>query len=368
MKLLILSSSTGGGHDMRANALRSWWTEGRGEARIMHPLENGFALYRLGSGLYNFIQRKLPLFHYLYFYFLEYASMHRGTRRIISSGKFSREVSGFSPDLVLSVHAHLNHGYFDLARKAVSHGKSKFVIFCGELADGQGFSRHWVNPAADLFTGPFEETCLAARKRGMPEGKTLVTGPLLRKPFYQSGEQPGRAEFLAEYDLSENLKTYVLGTGANGVNRHREVIDAFNRSDVPCQLLALCGKNLRTLDELESLKRQSKVPLVPLPKQSACNMAMILRHADCLFARPGAGMTTEAIACGTPVIFDVSRGVMPQETNNLNFWKKHAPSLIKTARPSRLPELVAKEVPSVRIRMDSGPRKLLGALDQLVSE
>ena len=353
---------------MRANALSSWWSEGRGEARIMHPLENGFALYRLGSGLYNFIQRKLPLFHYLYFYFLEYASMHRGTRRIISSGKFSREVSGFSPDLVLSVHAHLNHGYFELARKAVSHGKSKLVIFCGELADGQGFSRHWVNPAADLFAGPFEETCLAARKRGMPADKTLVAGPLLRKPFYQSSEQPGRAEFLAEYDLSENLKTYVLGTGANGVNRHREVIDAFNRSDIPCQLLALCGKNVRTLDELESIKEKSKVPLVPLPTQSACNMAMILRHADCLFARPGAGMTTEAIACGTPLIFDVSRGVMPQETNNLNFWKKHAPSLVKTARPTRLPKLVAEEIPSVRIRMDSGPRKLLSALDQLVSE
>lgn len=368
MKLLILSSSTGGGHDMRANALMSSWTEGRGEARIMHPLENGFALYRLGSGLYNFIQRKVPLFHYLYFYFLEYASIHRGPGRIISSAKFSKEVSVFSPDLVLSVHAHLNHGYFDLARKAVSHEKSKFAIFCGELADGHGFSRHWINPAADLFAGPFEETCQAARKRGMPEDKTLVAGPLLRQPFYQSVEQPGRAEFIAQYGLSENLKTYVLGTGANGVNRHREVIDAFNRSEVACQLLALCGKNERTLEELESIKGHSKVPLVPLPKQSACDMAMILRHADCLFARPGAGMTTEAIACGTPVIFDVSRGVMPQETNNLNFWKKRAPSLLKTARPSRLPELVAREIPAVRIRMDSGPRKLLSTLDQLVSE
>jgi hypothetical protein len=56
---------------------------------------------------------------------------------------------------------------------------------------------------------------------------------------------------------------------------------------------------------------------------------------------------------------------MPQETNNLNFWKKHAPSLITTARPSRLPELVTKEIPSVRISMDIGPRKLLEALAQL---
>ena len=368
MNLLILSSSTGGGHDMRANALKSWWTEGKGEARIMHPLENGFALYRWGSGLYNFIQKKLPLFHYFYFHFLEYASIHRGARRIIASGKFSSEVREFSPDLVLSVHAHLNHGYFQLARDAIPHKRSKFVIFCGELADGQGFSRHWINPDADLFSGPFEETCQAARKKGMPKEKTLVAGPLLRKPFYQSEEQPARAEFLAEYGLSEKLKTYVLGTGANGVNRHREVIDAFSRTDPQCQLLALCGKNKSTFEELERIKERSKVSFVALPEQSAWNMAMILRHADCLFARPGAGMTTEAVACGTPVIFDVSRGIMPQETNNLNFWKTHAPSLVTTARPSRLPELVTREIPSVRISMDSAPRKLLNALDRLSRE
>jgi processive 1,2-diacylglycerol beta-glucosyltransferase len=368
MNLLILSSSTGGGHDMRANALKSWWAEGKGEAHVMHPLENGFTLYRWGSGFYNFIQRKLPLFHYLYFYFLEYASIHRGARRIIASGNFSRQVRGFDPDLVLSVHAHLNHGYFQLARDAMPGKQSKFVIFCGELDDGQGFSRHWVNPDADLFAGPFDETCQAARKRGMPKEKTLVTGPLLRKPFYQSDEQPGRAEFLAGYGLSDQLKTYVLGTGANGVNRHREVIDAFNRTDPQCQLLALCGKNTTTLNELERIKARSKVPFVPLPEQSARDMAMILRHADCLFARPGAGMTTEAIACGTPVIFDVSRGVMPQETNNLNYWKKHAPSLVTTARPSRLPELVTRKLPSVRISMDAAPRKLLDALSQLSQE
>ena len=85
MNLLILSSSTGGGHEMRANALKSWWTEEKGQARILRPLENGFKLYRWGTSLYNTIQKNLPLFHYLYFYFLEYASLHRGPRRIIGS-------------------------------------------------------------------------------------------------------------------------------------------------------------------------------------------------------------------------------------------------------------------------------------------
>ena len=366
MKLLILSSSTGGGHEMRANALKSWWTEGKGEARILRPLEDGFKLYRWGSSFYNLIQKNLPLFHYLYFYFLEYASLHRGPRRILGSKKLLSEVKDFSPDLVLSVHAHLNHGYFDLIRTCLPPNKGKYVIFCGELSDGHGFSRHWVNPAADLFAGPFEETCHAARIRGMPEEKTMVTGPLLRKPFYENAGPSDRENFLSKYGLSNSLKTYVLGTGANGVNRHREVIEAFNRSDNRCQLLALCGKNEGTLNTLKQMKTSSKVPFVALPELSAAEMAHVLRNTDCLFARPGAGMTTEAIACGTPMVFDLSRGVMPQESNNLNFWKKRSVNILTTSRPSRLPELVTRNNSSIQIKMEKKPGKLLKALEGLI--
>ena len=46
MKLLILSASTGGGHDMRANALHDWWIE-KGSPSLP-PLETSFIGYRFG--------------------------------------------------------------------------------------------------------------------------------------------------------------------------------------------------------------------------------------------------------------------------------------------------------------------------------
>ena len=85
MKLLILSASTGGGHDMRAFALKDWWMGKGFEAEVFHPLENTFAGYRFGCQLYNLIQKKIPLLHYAYFHFLEYASIHRSSKRIIGS-------------------------------------------------------------------------------------------------------------------------------------------------------------------------------------------------------------------------------------------------------------------------------------------
>ena len=127
----------------------------------------------------------------------------------------------------------------------------------------------------------------------------------------------------------------------------------------------LCGKNEATLAELNRIKDRTKVRFEALPELSAEEMALVLRNSDCLFACPGAGMTTEAIACGIPVVFDLSRGMMPQESNNLNFWKKRAPAVLSTTRPSRLPELVRQRVPFVQVEMGKKPDKLLDALEKL---
>ena len=69
MKLLILSSSTGGGHDMRASALLNGWNDHGHEGCISRPLDDGFLAYRMGAEFYNLIQVKMPWFHQFYFRF-----------------------------------------------------------------------------------------------------------------------------------------------------------------------------------------------------------------------------------------------------------------------------------------------------------
>ncbi len=69
MRVLILTSATGGGHNMRARSLRQWaarerpgWT-----VEIQEVLEATHGLYRFGVELYNVIQRSSPRLHHLYF-------------------------------------------------------------------------------------------------------------------------------------------------------------------------------------------------------------------------------------------------------------------------------------------------------------
>jgi processive 1,2-diacylglycerol beta-glucosyltransferase len=365
MKLLILSASTGGGHDMRAFALKDWWMERGFEAEVFHPLEHTFAGYRLGCQLYNLIQKKFPILHYAYFYFLEYASIHRSSKRIIGSQKYVQKISTYHPNLIVSMHAHLNHGYFELSR--LPNFKPKFAVFCGELADGYGFSKHWVNPENDLFISPYMEGCKAAQKRGMPIEKTLATGPLLRKPFYSQKDFIDKEEITKKFDLDPNLPIYLLGTGANGVNQHLPIIEALRLVDFDAQVVALCGKNQKTYEAVWAVSQSSRMKIMPLLQLDASSMVELLKIADWMLARPGAGLTTEAIVTGCPLIFDLSGGCMPQEKINLNFWKSRQGKVVSSSSPRQLIKIIQSKttIPSLKLPVRSSPHLLLKALESL---
>lgn len=367
MRLLILSASTGGGHDMRAYALQDWWNNKGGVSQVDHPLENTFWGYKAGCQFYNFIQKKIPWFHKVYFNFLEYASIHRFPETIIGAKKFSQRVSAFRPDVIVSTHAHLNHGYFDLSRKS-SQKPPGFVVYCGELADGNGFSRHWVNPDNDLFVAPFEEGCTAAEKRGMPDKKILKGGPLLRRDFYRQYPTSFREEVLNRFGLKPNKPIYLLGTGANGVNHHSAIINALNKARIDCQIIALCGRNKKTFEQVKNISWNSYNRVVVLPNLDASTMVDLLMVATWMLARPGAGLTTEAAVTGCPLIFDLSGGCMPQESNNLNFFKNRIGKLLTSSSASQLIELIKneKDVPRLHLPLEDSPHILLNALSSLV--
>ena len=353
---------------MRAEALKEWAESEGDEVRILRPLERFSRLYRFGTRLYNAIQGTWPGLHKVYFHFLEQASLHRRKYGILGARPFREVVRNLEPEVIVSVHAHLNHGYRDLARQALPDQPPVFVVYCGELGDGPGFSRHWINPEVDLFAGPFEETCDAAIVRGMPEDKVFRAGLLLRKPFFgQLKPKKKELNFVRDkWDLDPARPILVLGTGANGVNRHLSVILSLRSRGEPVQVVALCGKNQKTMRWLETIGDHPKISLRSLPEIPADDMAPLLRSATLLYARPGAGTTSEAIACGTPMLFDVSRGVMPQEQNNLDFWKERTGQLFSTSKPSSVPRLLERSSQPLACALEETPLRFLGKLGQVV--
>ena len=347
VRLLVLTSSTGGGHNMRAEAIKAWAESpdaaGLGiEVSIHHTLEETHPVYAFGVGLYNRIQQFWPKLHHLYFNFLEHACMHGSPDRIWGRRHFIDVVRAHQPDVVLSTHAHLNHGFFELARRAMPRNPPRTVIYCGELCGGYGFSRHWVNPKADLFIGAVPETCDAASRIGMPDARNWVGGFLLKPPFYDfSWNSEVRAEYLRrELGLDPSRFTLVLSTGLNGANNHLRSLRALAAQGVKPQIVAMCGRKSATVGQIEQWTRENPGFTVrALPYYN--RMCALLKSASAVVARSGTGTTSEAIMSGCPVIFNGSGGIMPQEMITVKYCRKKEFGEV-LYRTHRLPGIVRR--------------------------
>ena len=175
---------------------------------------------------------------------------------------------------------------------------------------------------------------------------------------------------MEEFKLDAEKPIFLLGTGANGVNHHLPVIEAILKHKTDCQILALCGNNQQTFNEIQKLSMRVCERVRPFHRLDGNAMVKLLKVSDWMLARPGAGLTTEAIVTGCPVIFDLSGGTMPQEKNNLNFWKKRTGSLVTCTSPSQLLKMIQSrtEVPRLSIPLGSSPQLLLRALSQLIEK
>jgi 1,2-diacylglycerol 3-beta-galactosyltransferase len=177
-----------------------------------------------------------------------------------------------------------------------------------------------------------------------------------------------RLNILKKYGLHPNLPVYLLGTGANGINHHLEIVKRLIKARKKCQVIALCGSNHQALLELRKIPPSDHLDVVALSQVGAAEMVSLLRVADLMVARPGAGLTTEAIVTGCPMIFDLTGGSMPQEQNNLNFWKSKTGSILSFYSVSKLINILQgrQPIPRVEIPLDESPNLFLDALIKLV--
>ena len=74
VRILVLTSSTGGGHDARAEAFAEWCFQlyrHDVDVRIEQMLEKSSVVNRSGVNIYNWIQRKLPVLHTAFYALVE---------------------------------------------------------------------------------------------------------------------------------------------------------------------------------------------------------------------------------------------------------------------------------------------------------
>lgn len=322
LRILVLTSRTGGGHDARADAFEAWCHklyDGEVEVRIERPLEEASAVTHFGVGFYNFIQKYAPILHNPYWWIVEIFGYWQRNKIKFGKAFFDKLLKEFQPHLVFSVHDFLNRGYFQEARKVLGK-RVRCATYCGEFSGGFGYSKNWIEPTADLYYSRTSTAQDYAIGLGMAPERCLVRGHLMHPSVYDGimSERERRDFLVKELGLSPNKLTVFLTAGGMGSNNHLDMLRVLKRYSSRVQAILVCGRNQGLVSRIQEWSRH--YPEFQLYVEGySMRMHSLIQVSHAIVSR-GATTCAEALFFGVPIIFNTIGGIMPQERLTFKYF------------------------------------------------
>jgi processive 1,2-diacylglycerol beta-glucosyltransferase len=382
VRILVLTSSTGGGHDARAEAFAEWCFQlyrHDVDVRIEQMLEKSSVVHRTGVNLYNRIQRGAPWLHKLFYALVELLSYINRSNVRLGAGYYLSVLREYKPHLVFSVHDCLNRGYFPLARKALGADKVRCATYCGEFSGGWGYSRNWIEPSVDLYVSRTPTARDYAVKCGIPAEKTRVRGYLMspRSSLEVLNATERRLYRAKRLGLDPDRFTVFLATGGNGANNHAALLPALLKHANRLQAILICGRNKETYNELIHW-RATHPELGCYIEGYSENVHLLLQASDVIVTRGGTTTCAKALNFRCPIIFNAFGGIMPQEQLTWKFFRNGAGSE-KIENPADFERIVDRWVSEptsyeqardnfLKLRYEEDPTVVIDELVSLANE
>ena len=330
LRILVLTSSTGGGHDARAEAFAEWCFQlyrHEVDVRIEQMLEKSSVVHRAGVNLYNRIQRGAPWLHKVFYALVELLSYINRRKVRLGAGYYMEVLRDYKPHLVFSVHDCLNRGYFQLARKVLGPTKVRCATYCGEFSGGWGYSRNWIEPSVDLYVSRTPTARDYAVKCGIASERTRVRGYLMQpRAHLEVLTVPERREFRAKrLGLDPDRFTVFLATGGNGANNHSTLLPELLQHADRIQAILICGRNKETYNELIHW-RTTHPEFTCYIEGYSDNVHLLMQVSNVIVTRGGTTTCAKALHFRCPIIFNAFGGIMPQEQLTWKFFRNGAAS------------------------------------------
>jgi processive 1,2-diacylglycerol beta-glucosyltransferase len=328
VRILILTSSTGAGHDARAQAFAEWCFElyrHNVDVRIEQMLENSSGFFSVCVRFYNWIQKKSPWIHKAFYLFVELLSLLNRSSVTFGRSYYEAVLREYQPHLVFSVHDCLNRGYFQLARKILGENKVRCATYCGEFSGGFGYSVNWVEPTADLYISRTPTARDYAVKLGMPVERTRVRGHLMQPRQHIGFISPEeRVSYLEqELEIRSDLFTVFLATGGNGANNHLELLPLLLPFADRVQVVVICGRNRDAYNQIVHWRAEHP-QLNCFVDGFSDEVHLLMQVSDVILTRGGTTSCAKALHFRCPILFNAIGGVMPQEALTVKFFRRAA--------------------------------------------
>ena len=231
--------------------------------------------------------------------------------RLLAGRTLLRIYQSERPDLVVSVHAFLNHFPERLLRKTLSSR----IPFVTVVTDMVSIHRNWINPGVDYCIVPTERARDYAVRYGVVPERVEVLG---QPVDYRFAERMGKKEDVRrELGLDPHRPCVLIISGGNGMGPVYETARAISSRVPAVQLIVVAGRNSTLEERLRSTEWEVPATIYGF----ADNMPELMGASDLLVTKAGPGTLAEAFTVGLPVI--VSSYIPGQESGNAQYVADH---------------------------------------------
>jgi 1,2-diacylglycerol 3-beta-galactosyltransferase len=223
---------------------------------------------------------------------------------------FQDMLKTYRPDAVISTYLLYNTALHTALRR-----NNMDVPFFVVITDLAVVHHLWLQPGPDKLFVPTEDIQREAILNDVPAHDILVTGlPVDPRILHEKRNKTALRQSLG---WNPDLMT-ILAVGNRRVRDLFSKLEVINAFDVPVQLVIVAGGN----DELFHAVRAARWDIPVFCYDYVRNLPQMMHASDLLLTKAGGLITSEALACGLPIIF--TEAIPGQEIGNVEYVCKHS--------------------------------------------
>ena len=318
MKTLILTVTTGEGHNSTAKALKKQ-LEGNG-----HECEILDIYLNINKGLYDIVSKGylLTVDKFKKLYSKVYTKLENRNERQVSiprvvngviEKKTYETIINYNPDVIIYTHA-----FCGILLDVIKEKRGCELLSIGIVTD---YVMHpfWEEALrTDYIVIPNELLIPAAKRKGFTDEQILPFGIPIDPKF---SKITPKAEMRAKLGLDIDKTTVLIMGGSMGYGSLSDIIKRIDALELDLQIICVCGNNAEEREKIDSETYKNKI----LNFGYVTNVDELMDAADCIVSKPGGLTTSETLAKRLPMI--ICNPIPGHEQRNAEFLQNNGTAM-----------------------------------------
>ena len=309
MKAIILTMSTGNGHNIASRAIKNYLKEQGQEAIVIDAYKYfNKALSKLFEKGYHIGTKYIPN---MYGKFYDSIEKHNPDSKLSWSKfcnsfvarQFGKYISRQEPDIVISTHP--------LAAVLMTTYKEKKLVNTKTIGVVTDFCilPYWDMADMDYYTTANELVKNQLIKKGIPADKILPFGIPIEMKFSLSKD---KHEARRELGMEDKTTIFIM-TGSMGFGNTEGYISALDNMKEDFQIISVCGNNKHMKNRIDMLNTRKNLYNFGF----VSNVDLLMDASDFIITKPGGLSVSETLSKNIPMI--LVNPIPGQEDRNREF-------------------------------------------------